>query len=235
MTYTIHIDTAFKSLESIARGDDSVIQVWGHDPEGKGLVYYIEGWGDNKMRVETFTEKLIDIILRYRKEDKRIFKITDEQETGGKIGTWEAVLRNACHDKKIPLPGGKLCVMKRGNKAKTRRILEAAAFWVEGHVKLVKGAPGVKKLISQMLRIGYSKHDDYADAASDVFAPEIYKTMRLHNRNTEEGVVPLRPGDELLRNGLMPQNTTELRSMYDAAARLDREQYSISTDNWPFS
>lgn len=212
LTYTIHFDTAFKNPKNMARGDESVMEVWGHDPRGNGDVYYIEGYGSNKWNHDHFTEEFIKILQRYKKEGKRIFCITDELETGGKAGLWEAHLINSAHDAGLRLP--RMVTMKRGNRQKTRRIIEAASFWADGHVKLVENAPGVKHLVSQMIRIGVSKHDDWSDAASDVFATEVYRPMLLR-RGGDSSTMPVRPGDEILKSGIPPRNADELRNFYD--------------------
>lgn len=213
LTYTIHFDTAFKNAKTMARGDESVIQVWGHDPRGNGDVYYIEGYGSDKWNHDHFTEEFIKILQRYKKEGKRIFCVTDEQETGGKQGLWENHLVNSAHDAGLRMP--RLILLKRGNRQKTRRIIEAASFWADGHVKLVEGAPGVDSLVAQMIRIGVSKHDDWSDAASDVFVADVYRPMLLRPNHTGH-TRPLSPGDDILKPGYVPKTDDELRAFYDS-------------------
>lgn len=227
LTYTIHMDTAFKNPKSMARGDESVILVFGHDPRGNGDVYYIEGYGSNKWNHDQFTEKLVEILLRYKKEGKRIYCITDEQETGGKQGLWEAHLLNSARSVNVNLP--RLITMKRGNKNKTRRIIEASAFWADGHMKLVIGAPGLTSLVSQMIRIGIATHDDWSDAASDVFANEVYKPMLVRKGNVHSPI-PVRPGDEILKTHSLPKNADELRNLYD----MEDTTIVESGDSWPW-
>lgn len=203
---SVHIDTAFKSKESIARGDESVIQVWGHE-QGTGDVYFLEGYGSNRWRIEDFNNKLISVLQRLRAQKRWPFILTDEAEVGGKYGTWELTIQSWCHSAGIPSPA--ILLLNRGAKKKVSRIVEAASYWVDGHVKLVKGAPGVDKLVDQMLRIGTSATDDWADAGSDVFAKTVYVPMR---RSGEKNLspVPQRPWDEELQDG-----AARVRLMYD--------------------
>lgn len=213
LTYTIHFDTAFKRPQSIGKGDESVIIVFGHDPRGNGDIYYIEGYGSQKWTHDEFTAEFVKILQRYSKERKRIFCVTDELEGWGKVGLWKSHLTNAAHDVGLRLP--KFLQLPRGSSKKASRLMEAASFWADGHVKLVRGAPGVKNLVHQMLRIGYSKKDDWADAASDVFANEVYRPMLLRQSTSSTYIHPIRPGDEILRAHSMPQNVEELRNIYD--------------------
>ena len=194
---SIHIDTAFKSKESVARGDDSVIQVWGHD-RGTGDVYFLEGQGSNRWRIEEFNTQLVLILQKLRAKRQWPFVLTDEAEFGGKYGTWELTLQSWCHA--VGLPSPVVVLLNRAGKKKVTRIIEAASYWVDGHVKLVKNAPGADKLIDQMLRIGTSSHDDWADCGADVFAKTIYQPVRRFG-DRETPSYPSRPWDRELQDG----------------------------------
>jgi len=212
LTYTIHCDTAFKDLKQRGRGDESVIIVFGHDPRGNGRVYYIEGYGSDRWRLEDFNDKLVEIVGRYRDKRADISCITDEREVGGKGGSWEVLIR-AWHTRAgIRCP--RIRVLPRGNTRKIRRIQEAAGYWVDGNVKLVRGAPGVQHLVNQMVRLGIVGHDDWADAASDCFHPDVYRPMLISDSN-DEGAVPKIPGDDLLKGFRKPKTDDEVRFVYD--------------------
>lgn len=225
MRYSLHMDTAFKRPENIGKGDESVILIFGHDPRGNGDVYFIEGYGSKTWTHDEFTRELVLILQRYNKEGKHIACMTDELEGWGKVGLWKSHLTNAAHDVKLRLP--RFIMLPRGNKQKTPRMIEAAAFWAEGHVKIVRGAPGARRLVEQMLKIGISKQDDWADAAADVFANEVYRPMLIRSRSSDNYLAPVRAGDEIIRSGAYPRNTQELRNFYDHEARPD-----LVEDSW---
>jgi len=227
LVITVHMDTAFKSHESRATGDESVIIVFGHDPRGNGDVYYLEGYGSNTWRVEDFTDKLVEIVLNQRKKGRRVRCMTDEREFGGKEGTWEQALRSAFAGSEARRMPPLVTFTRGGNRRghKMRRMTDAASFWVDGHVKVVKSAPGAQKLIAQMVRLGISAHDDWADAAADVFAPEVYQPMLSLPEGKEapyEGGYPMQPGDDILGRALTPE---DVRALYD-------EQHGEKVGEW---
>ena len=142
---TIHIDTAFKTPDRKGQGDESVIECWGHDPRGTGDVYYLEGYGSNAWRIEDFLDELVRLCQRKKRELATIRCITDEREMGGKTGAWTNALTSAFHGAGLVLPP--LVLLNRTRSRKHIRIAEAAGFWVDGHVRLVRGAPGITKLV----------------------------------------------------------------------------------------
>lgn len=194
---SVHCDTAFKYRERTARGDSSVICIWGHSRDGSGEVYFLGAHGSNTWRVEQFNDKLIMILQDLRKRGRWPFKLTDEQEPGGKAGTWEMTIQSWCHSAGLPAPP--LLLINRGSTRKISRLMNAASFWIDRKVRLVSDAPGAEALIDQMLKIGTSEHDDYADAASDVFYKDVYVPARLDYENATNE--PIRPYDEFLQPG----------------------------------
>ena len=215
LSITVHCDTAFKTTKRLGKGDESVVQVWGHDPRGNGEVYFLEGYSSNTWRIEDFTDELVKICQRYKKAGKRVRLITDERDTGGKTGVWENWLVSQFHGAGIPMPP--FISLTRTPVKKITRIREAAGFWVDGLVHIVKGAPGAEKLIGQMIRIGVSSHDDWADAAADVFADEVYRPMLnpTMEPNREEGGFPIQPGDDILGRHWDRLTNDTLRQIYD--------------------
>jgi len=213
---SVHIDTAFKSKESVARGDESVIQVWGHD-RGTGDVYYLEGHGSNRWRIEDFNNQLVLLLQKLKSRKQWPFVLTDEAEVGGKYGAWQLTMQSWCHAVGLPAPHIEL--LPRGGKKKVTRLVEAASYWVDGHVRLVKGAPGIDKLIDQMLRIGTSSNDDWADCGADVFNKMVYVPM--NRRGTYEVYVPpSRPWDAQLQD-----QDQVAREAYDAVYVREEESY----------
>lgn len=200
LRYTIHCDTAFKYQARQARGDESVIVVFGHLPTS-GDVYYVEGYGSNTWRNEDFGNKLVSIVQRYRAMRRRVALITDELEFGGKAGSWEALLRNYFHHVNLPMPP--LIFLNRAGKNKTARITEAAGYWADGHVKVIRDAPGAERLIKQMTEIGTGGFDDWSDAAADVFNKEVYVPMRRLGADSGDSPIPHYPGDEYLKTGIL--------------------------------
>lgn len=211
LRYSIHIDTAFKSRTTVSRGDDNVIQLWGHARDGSGDVYFLEGYGSNRWRVDDFNTQLVILLQRLKKERKWPFIMTDEAEVGGKYGTWELTIQSWCHGAGLPSPFFQ--PLNRGGKKKITRIIESASYWVDGHVKLVEDAPGLDKLVSQMLKIGTSAYDDWADAAADVFAKEVYAPKRRAGALDQQPQV-VRPWDTELQPGKM-RDDHEIRELYD--------------------
>lgn len=189
LSYTIHMDTAFKSAESQIRGDESVIQLWGHFRDGSGDVVFCGAWSSHLWRIEHFLDKLVQIVRQCRYEGKQIRLMTDEAEIGGKVGSWETVLNSAFNGANVRMPP--LILLHRGGKKKLARIIAGASYWIDGHVKLLRDAPGIDNLIGQMTKIGTSAHDDHADCASDVFNKEVYNIMhRPYNQTNEDAEAP---------------------------------------------
>lgn len=206
---SVHLDTAFKSRENTARGDWSVIVVWGHAIDGSGNLYFLEGYGSNRWRVEDFNDQLIIVLQRLRSRGQWPFVLTDENEIAGKTGTWELTLQNWCHTAKLPSP--RVQLFNRQNKKKIARILSAVPFWIEGRVRLVRSAPGVDNLVDQMLQIGISPHDDWADAAADVFHKDLYAPSSIQGyQDTQPSL--FRPWDQEL---LGDRSGEPYRALYD--------------------
>jgi hypothetical protein len=209
LSYTIHCDTAFKNKRTIGKGDWSVFEVWGHHPD-TGDVYFMEGHGSSRWRSEEFTTRLLEVTQRYIKTGKRIRAITDEKSMGGKEGVWENHLRSCFSNAGLYLPP--YFEFDRRGDVKINRMLVAAGYWVDGHVFLVEDAPSLTNLMWQMSRLGLLDHDDWADAAADVFHPDIYRPLRPV-LNDAQPPSPRRPGDSYLQTGRI--DNLEARDFYD--------------------
>lgn len=192
LRYYFCCDTAFWDGKSRARKDETVLIVQGLDTDGSGDVYIIEGYGSPTWRGEDFKNRLVSMTQRYRKLGRRIAGIVDEDPHGGKRGSWQSDLRNAFNDVNLPmpwyieLPRG-VTQANRGTPGgnKIRRIVGAAHFWVDGHVRIIQGSPGSDRLMQQMSKIGQYMinprlQNDWADAHSMIFDAKIYTPMRRH-------------------------------------------------------
>lgn len=208
LAISFHMDTAFKDPKRMGAGDDSVIEVWGHNL-GTGDVYFLDSDGSNQWRDDQFIDALILLYQKWRVKHRHIIAITDEKSIGGKEGIWRGYLRMAFIKAGMFMP--RFIEIARQGTKKVGRITEAASYWIDGHVHLVKGTPGLGKLMEQMARIGISAKDDYSDAAADVFHPEIYRP--IHIRDTE-APPPSRPYDNYLQGGAVPRDSTELYDQY---------------------
>lgn len=230
LRYSFHCDTAFKYMKRQARGDESVIQIWGHH-FGTGNVFFIEGYSSHTWRSEDFEHKLILLLQRYASAKRRIFAITDELEPGGKAGTWEQLIRKACNEANLTCPP--FFLLPRTKQSKEARAKEAANYWANGFAKIIRDAPGVEKLTTQMSQIGTSAHDDWSDAASDVFNPKVYVPLRRRGLRDEQPDTS-QPFDDVLLG--RPRTAAQVVAIYDAyhgapsqRTRQD-EEYDFSFD-----
>lgn len=192
---SFHLDTAFKSIETQARGDESVIVKVGHQV-GTGKVYVLGVWGSNLWTMEQFLDRLVEHIRSERQRGSVILGITDEQEPGGKAGTWEYAIRAACHKENVLMPP--MYSLVRGARRKMKRLVEAAGLVADEFCYFVQDAPGMDELLNQLAKIGQSEKDDRADAFSDCFNPKVYTPVR----RVGDGLLveePRYPGDDTLR------------------------------------
>jgi len=220
LSISIHCDTAWKTRETMAKGDYNVIQVWGHARDGSGEVYYLDGYRSNLWRVEDFGDQLVMVLQRLKKEGRRPFVITDEAGLGGKADVFGGLVQGWCAGAGMYSPP--VVLLNRQGRRKEIRIREAAAYWADGKVRLVRGAPCVQELVSEMLRIGVSAHDDMADAAADVFHPDIYIPERAMGRD-EETPPPRRPFDDVLQTDPRRWGDGDWRVAYDEMVEREME------------
>ena len=183
LRYAIMTDLALWDGESRVNKDETVYVIHGYPRNGSGDVYVVEVGGDKMWRAEDFGAMLVSTCQRYRKMGRKVFRITGEEAMGGNKRVWSMSLLNMFNDANEPFPGGRLFEFKRRSQKKIHRISQAATFWVDGHVRVVRGAKGVDRLTEQMAKIGQMMvnpklKDDYVDAHSDAFQPEVYQPMR---------------------------------------------------------
>lgn len=181
LRFAICCDTAFSDGNKISGKDETVLIVHGYPRNGSGDVYVIEGYGNATMRAEDFGKLLVSTVQRYRRLGYKITAITDEKTRAGKKGSWALNLQNFFADVNEPMP--RFIEFERGSTKKYERLHSATTFWVDGHVRWVRGAPGMDRLTEQMARIGqYAVNPrikiDWADAHSDATQAELYQPMR---------------------------------------------------------
>jgi len=206
--YSMHFDLAFKMPGRQNRGDENVIEIWGHQL-GTGIVWYIEGYGSNVWRAEDFYKKAGELIESYYHKKRKIFVVTAELEVGGLKGQVNHSLMNECKERNVPCPRYEM--LSRAGKEKGARMIQPCGFWVNGFVRLRRGAPGVDKLVKQMTTIqsilAGGGHDDWADCAADAFHPKVYRPLYRVGPHTVE--YSRTPYDEELKG-------TSAIDLYDA-------------------
>jgi len=205
LRFAICCDTAFSDGSKVTSKDETVMLVHGYPRNGTGDVYVIEGHGNATMRAEDFGKLLVSTVQRYRRQGFHILAITDEKTRAGKKDSWRLALTNFFSDVNEPMP--RFIEFERGATKKYERLHSATTFWVDGHVRWVKDAPGIGRLCEQMARIGqYAVNPkikiDWADAHSDAFQMELYQPMRRQEQRTpwDRGATPIHvdgmnPGD----------------------------------------
>lgn len=187
MNFAILCDYAFWDGQKRINKDETVYLVIGYPRNGSGDVYFIEGYGDMYWRPEDFANRIVSLVQRYRNEGRRIAAITAELPMSGMKGLPEINLRNYFSDANERMP--RYLEFTRGNAGKVDRIVAAVDFWVDGHVRVIRNAPGWDRLQEQMARIGemqltvragrrLHRKDDWVDAMADAFRPELYQPMR---------------------------------------------------------
>lgn len=182
MRFAICTDIAFWDGKSIAANDDTCFIVHGYPRNGSGDVYVVEAHGSNRWRGEDFCKRLVATVQRYRQQGRKVFAVTGETTRAGAKGSVRALIQNYFHDANEPV---NYIEFERGNTKKETRLVAAANFWVDGHVRIVEGCPGFKEITEQMAKIGsYMVNPrtkiDWADAHSDAFQTELYQPMRRH-------------------------------------------------------
>lgn len=196
MRFAITTDIAFWDGKGMAAKDDTCFIVHGYPRNGSGDVYVVEGHGDNRWRGEDFCKRLVATVQRYRQQGRKVFAVTGETTRSGAKGTVRALIQNYFHDANEPI---NYIEFERGSTKKEIRLVAAANFWVDGHVRIVEGCPGFAELTQQMSKIGQYLTNprtriDWADAHSDAFQPELYQPMRRHGPQTapyERGATPI--------------------------------------------
>lgn len=183
LRYAICCDTAFSDGEKVHGKDETVFIVHGYPRNGSGDVYIIEGYGSHAWRAEDFANQLVSLVQRYRRMGRSIFAITDEMTHAGKKGAWDMALQSRFADANVPFPRGQLLQFNRRSVQKEQRLVTAASFWVDGHVRYIEDAPGAERIVEQMSKIGQYMVNkkvkiDWADAHADAFQPELYSPMR---------------------------------------------------------
>jgi hypothetical protein len=198
LRFGISTDIAFWDGKSREKKDESVIMVHGYTRNGSGDVYVVEAHGSATWRMEDFGHRLVAIVQRYRRQGRRITGISGEVAMSGLKGSFAANLRNFFADANEPMPT--YFEFGRGGTRKVERMVAAASFWVDGHVRVVEGSPGSERLMEQMSKIGQYMvrprlRNDWVDAHSDAFQPEFYQPMRRQGPQRppyEQGSIPIR-------------------------------------------
>lgn len=213
----IHMDTAFKKIEQQSHGDESVMIAMAEKVSLRdGHKYYIEGHGSNHWNMNQYLDKLIWFIRRLRERGFRVRALTDEDDRFGKSGTWADAIKTRCSTENMEMP--QFVSITRGRAKKASRIINAAGYVADGLVWFPDVAIGVENLISQLLRINQSEHDDWADAFADAFNPLVYTPPSYKGNTPIKNLVSF-PGDEILKKN--PDADADWRKIYDREIKRD--------------
>jgi len=221
---SIHIDTAFKSKDSVQRGDDSAVVPVLHDDRPNGVVYLHTRhiFASNAMRDDQFNDELLLKFRQIRREGYRVKCLTDEKEMGGKEGVYkrqiEALLKGA------GFPYTKFMQFNRQGTNKRKRIRTSIGFWTEGYVRILLDKdmqgewiipPVVRKLLNQIMRIDVIEHDDLADCTADIWQEGVWRKPSFDTfaASRDEGMAIRSPGDEAFKAMSRPYTNEEVVAM----------------------
>jgi hypothetical protein len=211
---SIHLDTAFKDEQQIARGDYNVAVGVLHDMRPNGRVYIDKIIWNKKDRAEQFLARLTALLMSYRDRGLRVKIITADMEQGGTKGTLKQLIQVTLSMAGFQVGPDVIVQYNRTNK-KPVRLRKAAAYWAQGYVRILSGIEHQDRLMYEMVNLDKSDHDDIADALSDIWQPEVW--TRPYRERGNESETPIQPGDEGLRPGLVPgANRFERRAQYDS-------------------
>ena len=220
---SVHLDTAFQDEARIAHGDFNVILGVLHDLRNNGRVYIERIIRNQKDRPETYIARLVGYLLSLQNRGYRVKVITDEAEAGGKRGTFKQLLQVSLAMAGFRVGPDTIVLYNRTNR-KSTRLRKAAGYWVEGYVRFVKGMEHLDRLKYEAVNLDKGDHDDVIDPASDIWQPEVWKKP-----HKDEGVhdnMPLQPGDDVLRPGLISNlDRFARRAEYDPRYRGESDAY----------
>jgi hypothetical protein len=220
---TVHLDTAFKDEERMLKGDWNVILGALHSLADDGKVFIDRIIRKVLARPEQYISLLCGYLMSLRSRGYRIKAITDEMEAGGKQGTFKQLLQVSLAMAGFRIGPDSIILFNR-RTAKAVRLRKAAAYWVEGYARIIKGIEHEDRLKFELVNLEKGDHDDIVDAAADIWQPEIWKKPQRSSPETS-GEMLIQPGDEVLRPGVMQ----ELR-LYGSALEERISQYSRRTD-----
>ncbi len=172
------------------RGDDNVIEVWSNED---GHVYLVNGWC-GRVDSRDFLKEWIRLWKWAEKTMKgRVIAHTIDKSTGGSGDAVRTLFKQTAAIEGMHPP--RLLELPRAGTKKIDRILSTTGYWQSGLVHLVRGVHGSKELAEQMLKIGYSMHDDHADAAADIFHDVVYRAAQKATFGGLDPEVPRAGGD----------------------------------------
>ncbi len=197
---TIHLDTAFKTEERIARGDFNIILGALHSLADNGLVYIDRVIRNKTDRAEQYISKLCGYLMSLRARGIRVKLITDETETGGKAGSFKHLLQISLAMAGFRIGPDSILLLNRTAR-KPERLRKGAANVAEGYLRLIRGTEHLERIMYELVNLDKGDHDDVVDALMDIWTPGVWKRPLREVRNAG-GVDPVQPGDEVLRPGV---------------------------------
>jgi hypothetical protein len=221
----LHMDTAFRFPQRRSRGDLNVIVAMGHAQDGSGLVYFLGARSSRQWGPIEYSDHLIQMVRHFKVGGHWLRGMTDEFEVGGKALTWKNFLKNKFEQRSVQMPSLQLIHRQTQQRNKAGRIIDAASYWSNGYMQLVRHSENVHKLIDQMLKIGKTANDDFAEAAADTFSDDVYTP--IYKTDGDQPPAPLRPEDGLLvLNGPAKFSAEEVAEAYAKFdEQMEREVY----------
>lgn len=224
---TLHIDTAFKTPETVRSGDYSVIVPWLHSDRRDGKLYLDTDLlqASNIWTEEQFNVQLVKTFIALRRRGIRVRALTDEKEPGGKVGTYKNRIVALIKAGGFPHFSPEQFHQFARVTNKKARIRTAAGHFMEGFVRILlhkdsKGdfivPPVVRELIRQFCRIDVVDHDDLADAATDGFTDIIWRRPVFTTDSDDKDTPVYNPGDEYLKAFSRPLTNEEVLDIIDS-------------------
>lgn len=223
---TLHLDTAFKTPETVRSGDYSVIVPWLHDGRRNGRLYLDTDLllASNELSEEDFNAKVLETFRALRRRRIRVRLLTDEKEPGGKVGTYKNRMVALIRAAGFPGFTANNFLQFARTTNKKARIRTAAGHFAEGYVRILlhKDADGdwivppvVRELIRQFCRIDVVDHDDLADAATDGFTEGVWRRPSTEDPSSGDESYVYNPGDEYLKSFARPLSNEEVFEILD--------------------
>lgn len=217
---TIHLDTAFKDEERIGRGDYNVIAGVLHS-FGTRKVFIDRIIRNKTDDASKFISRLCAYMLSLENRGYRLKVITDESEAMGKKGTFKQLVLVSLAIAGFRIGPDMFKTFNRTNK-KPVRLRKAAAFWAEGHVRIIRGIEEIDRLKYEMVNLDKGDHDDITDALSDIWQEDVW--VKPHKHESQYSGPVIQPGDDILRPGLLSEaDRLARRAEYDPRYQGERQ------------
>ena len=214
----VHTDTALKDQEENkrAKGDWTVLIVSAHAIDGSGRIQVFDIKAGREYDSPLYVKHLIRLVQKWRRLGYNFKRITDERTGAGKEDALKTLCKTMFAARRVQCPP--IHLIPRGNKrdAKFERMSLALDYVKAGYAEFREDCPHIDQLVGQLMTLSKQMpHDDFADAFTDTFDPNVYRG-RVLDDDGEVAPVDPRAGDDELRDGHYP--TAEEAMIADALA-----------------